>query len=84
MKNFDDFVEFLRTDCMFEINQLGDAFDSTFTEDDIKATGLSPECLGKLLQMFGFMISNSVLLMLRRYHEWLNEFPDTSQSSDRR
>lgn len=82
MKNFDDFVEFLDTDCKLDINQVGINFDNIFTEADIKATGLSTAQLGKLLQMVGFTTSQSILMVLRRYHEWLLEFPDTDHTSD--
>lgn len=84
MKSFDDFIEFLNMDCRIDINRVGDNFNNAFTDADIAATGLSHAQLGQLMQMVGYTTSQAVLMILRRYHEWLLEFPDTNHFPDPR
>ena len=76
MKNFDEFSDFLLGDCRHEINAIGNSVDSAFTDEELDKIGLSPEGLGMLMKVQGYVTSQLVMLALRRYHEWNESFPE--------
>lgn len=76
MKDFDEFLEFIQEDCMHEIREIGKSFGVVFTDDDFNKIGMSEEALGTLMKITGYSISRYSTFLLRRYHEWLTQFPE--------
>ena len=76
MKDFEEFRQFVLTDCMHEINAIGASLGTQYTDEDFNKIGMSVESLGTLLKMVGYVGSSTTMLLLERYHEWASSFPD--------
>ncbi len=81
MKNFDEFSDFLLGDCRHEINDIGNSLGDVFTDEDFDTIGMSEEALGTLMRVHSYVVSRTVMLMLRRYHEWNESFPEAPQDN---
>ncbi len=77
MKDFNEFLDFINEDCMHEIKAISESYGYVFTDDDFDKVGMSEEAFGTLMRIIGYTIARFSTFQLRRYHEWLTQFPES-------
>lgn len=79
MRDFEEFKEFIKTDCRHEMKEIGDSFGYAFSDEDYKKLNLPDETIGMLMKINGYAMSRFCLFLLERYHEWNESFPESQQ-----
>ena len=76
MKDFKEFRDFISQDCLHEIKTTINNLNG-LTSIDFVGTGLSKEAITALASANAYVTTRILFLMLERYHEWNESFPES-------